>query len=181
MMFDVNIQMAVLLRLVRENRLEEAASVLETVVAHVPEVAAQWLVLARVMGLDAARWDREMQNALGQLGIAPLFAFRHANKVLDDVVARNGAKPCDAGIRLEAWLTRLRDQGGEKVPGVVSALERLLDQVRAMRGERMLTTSIRKMARLEELAARMEPKPEPAPLAAERVIARLVKWQQVLA
>ncbi|MEO5334600.1 MAG: hypothetical protein H7839_21500 [Magnetococcus sp. YQC-5] len=172
-------QLAGLLRLVREKRLEEACDGLQQIIQAAPDVAAQWLVLARLCFLDPARWEQVLQSALGQLGGAPLAAYRQAVKVLasqiPDPVTPMGPDPVAVApdvlssqestpvtpmepeptlpfdmIELEALWIGLEHYRRQVEGGEVVRLESWLDTVRASRAEQMLSARFHGASRAEQ-------------------------------
>ncbi|MBF0627532.1 MAG: hypothetical protein HQL91_04850 [Magnetococcales bacterium] len=145
-----------LLRLVREKRLDEAGTLLESLILAAPEVAARWLVLSRLIALDPSRWDQDLQTALGQLGGAPLTAYRRAIRVLDEARAET-----EAIHRLEMWSLAVTGacHAAPAMPGWMTALDLWLSQLKARRAQwRLMAPARRTVTRLERLADRLETK-----------------------
>lgn len=181
MSFEVEIQLAGLLRLVREKQLIQAQAVLGEIIAQSPDVTAQWLVLVRLLLLDPVRWNQEIQQSLGQLGCAPLSAFRQAIGVLDEAERGGEDRRMDVRMRLEALLVvleRYREAGissGSRSFGV-----RWLDQVQARQAQVRLTAPLRVVARLEALANGIKPGHFGKRLSTDRVISRLEGLRQAM-
>ncbi len=184
MLFEVENQLAQLLRLVRENRLDEAHTVMGQLIGEVPEVTAQWMVLARLLLAEPVRWEGELQQSLGQLGIAPLTAYRQAVKVLD--VNKGDGSVAGTTVlvqRLEALLVAVagyRDATLVATPLITLTL--WLDKVRALRAEHQLMTQERCVARLSALADQLSPVVEPPQEygASQRLIRRLEGLQMAV-
>ncbi|MBF0271262.1 MAG: hypothetical protein HQL98_04165 [Magnetococcales bacterium] len=172
---SLEFKLSALLRLVRDKRLVEAAELLDSLIVAAPEVAARWLVLGRLMGLDPDRWDRQVQAALGQLGAAPLAAYRRANRVLDQSHA-----DAEAIRRLEAWSGRWSQAtpaAASDEPAWVRVLESWLQRLRERRADWRLEAPERRVARLEALATRLEQVPR-RDERVERMIGRLKGLQE---
>ncbi|MBF0341188.1 MAG: hypothetical protein HQL95_09550 [Magnetococcales bacterium] len=168
-----------LLRRVQKRRLEDARTLLEERIAATPEVAARWLVLARLLALDPELWDARLQTALGQLGAAPLAAYRRAMRVLDDAHADLAARK-----RLEEWAalwSRRPVPSCREEPEWCGALESWLAGLRIRRAWRRLTGPERHVARLETMAGEWDlAGPGFRDPRRARLLARLLKWQEAL-
>ncbi|MBF0614451.1 MAG: hypothetical protein G8237_04180 [Magnetococcales bacterium] len=165
-------------RLVRERRLDDAASLLDGLIAASPELAARVLVLARFVALEPERWDREMQSALGQFGGAPLAAYRRAMRVLDDRRANDQAME-----RLHAW-SAAWNGGAVALPVQPHWVETLRSWSMALHARRALWRldgAERQVMRLERLAERLA-HPPCRDVRIERIVARLTAlrraWEQ---
>ncbi|MBF0191469.1 MAG: hypothetical protein HQL99_10090 [Magnetococcales bacterium] len=184
---SLEFKLAALPRLVRDQRLVEAGELLDSLIAAAPEVAARWLVLGRLMGLDPERWDRQVQTALGQFGAAPLAAYRRANRVLDQLHA-----DAEAVRRLESWSRRWSEAvpaESERVGALerkseavgeserIRKLESWLQRLGERRADWRLDSPRRRVARLESLATRLEQLPPRSHARTQRWIGRLEAWQ----
>lgn len=152
-------RLAVLLRRVRERRLDEAEAELESLIVAAPERAAHWLVLARLIALDPARWDRQLEAALGQFGAAPVAAHGRAIRILDEARQR-----AETRSRLEAWAAAWKKKPSAERHETtrIAALEAWRDELRARRAWWRLEAPQRCVARLEALtigAERLLPPP----------------------
>lgn len=170
-------RLAILPRLVREHRLEEAGSLLDSLIATSPELAARLLVLARFIALDPEEWDRRMQTVLAQYGGAPLAAYRRAMRVLDG--RRHQAEVIS---RLQEWSAAWKPPGHASQPLTdpewVHRAQLWHKALQARRAWWRLEGAARCVARLEAVSDRLPPVAFPLPGSrAGRIVERLVAWQ----
>ncbi|MEO5347072.1 MAG: hypothetical protein H7834_11935 [Magnetococcus sp. YQC-9] len=180
--------LALLPRLVREERIREAEALLETWIAAEPEVAARDLMRMRLFALDPKRWEARIEAALGEYGAAPLAAHRRAMRVLERMEGERSTigrlESFAAACRERARPTDAEEDGaGADGAGAGTPFERLqvwLDGMRLWHGTWRLAAAKRCVARLEALDEEHGQERVMDPRSA-RVLARLEAWQEAWA
>ncbi|MBF0456223.1 MAG: hypothetical protein HQL72_15575 [Magnetococcales bacterium] len=152
-----------LFTLVREQRLYEARCALDDFIKEAPEMAAQWLVLARLMTKGESKWLTKIQQGLEQGDSAPQKAFQKALETLEHSSEAALEAQENKVERLTAYLTTL--QGLSPSAAVVGSddlvreqgarLEHYLLAIRGHQARKQLDVRGRKLNRLAGLASNL--------------------------
>jgi hypothetical protein len=152
-----------IISLVRKKRVCEAQQVLDGAMADVPELAAGWFILAKLLVLGGKEREESIKNTLGEFGVAPQKLFSEAMDILnssEETVNQSRLQIKRLSLFLEdirSHAENMEEGFGQSDLGPVEKqqekLEDYLGKVRGYQARRQLDVAGRTVGRLNMLAS----------------------------